>query len=130
MKVKKNDTVLILTGKDNGKTGKVLVANPDKNTITVDGINVQKRAKKARSANEVSAIVDQCGPIDASNVLVVCPACKKATRVAYKGEGKEKVRVCKKCGAVLDPKVESKKAQSAKAAKKTTKKKAAAKDDE
>ncbi len=130
MKVKKNDTVLILTGKDNGKTGKVLTANPDKNTITVDGINVQKKSKKARSANEVSAIVDQCGPIDASNVLVICPSCKKATRVAHSGTGKEKVRVCKKCGAVLDTKVESKRAQAAKSAKKTAKKKTAGKDAE
>ena len=95
MKVKKNDTVLVLTGKDAGKTAKVLVALPKDNKIVVDGINVQKKHKKARSAQEVSSIVNQSGPIDASNVLVVCPACNKATRVAYRIEGDKKVRLCR-----------------------------------
>ena len=102
MKVKKNDTVLVLTGKDAGKTAKVLTAMPSENRIIVDGVNVQKKHKKARSAQEVSSIVEQAGPIDASNVLVVCPVCGKATRVAYKVVGDKKVRVCKKCDAVLD----------------------------
>lgn len=117
MKVKKNDTVLVLTGKDAGKTAKVLVALPKDNKVVVDGINVQKKHKKARSAQEVSSIVNQSGPIDASNVLVVCPTCNKATRVAYKVEGDKKVRVCKKCGAVLDA------GKEAKEVKKTTKRK-------
>ena len=117
MKVKKNDTVLVLTGKDAGKTAKVLVALPKDNKVVVDGINVQKKHKKARSAQEVSSIVNQSGAIDASNVLVVCPACNKATRVAYKVEGDKKVRVCKKCGAVLDA------GKEAKEVKKTTKRK-------
>ena len=113
MKVKKNDTVLVLTGKDAGKTAKVLVALPKENKIVVDGINVQKKHKKARSAQEVSSIVNQSGPIDASNVLVVCPACGKATRVAYKVEGDKKARVCKKCGAVLDASKEAKEVKKA-----------------
>lgn len=117
MKVKKNDTVLVLTGKDAGKTAKVLVALPKDNKVVVDGINVQKKHKKARSAQEVSSIVNQSGAIDASNVLVVCPVCNKATRVAYKMEGDKKVRVCKKCGAVLDA------GKEAKEVKKTTKRK-------
>ena len=117
MKVKKNDTVLVLTGKDAGKTAKVLVALPKDNKVVVDGINVQKKHKKARSAQVVSSIVSQSGPIDASNVLVVCPVCNKATRVAYKMEGDKKVRVCKKCGAVLDA------GKEAKEVKKTTKRK-------
>lgn len=120
MKVKKNDTVLVLTGKDAGKTAKVLVALPKDNKIVVDGINVQKKHKKARSAQEVSSIVNQSGPIDASNVLVVCPACNKATRVAYKVENDKKVRICKKCGAVLDAGKEAKEVK--KATKKKTKK--------
>ncbi len=123
MKVKKNDTVLVLTGKDAGKTAKVLVALPKQNRVVVDGINVQKKHKKARSAQEVSAITNQSGPIDASNVLVVCPTCNKATRVAYKVEGDKKVRVCKKCGAVLDASKEAKEVK--KATKKKTKKETA-----
>lgn len=118
MKVKKNDTVLVLSGKDAGKTAKVLVAMPKENRIVVDGVNVQKKHKKARSAQEVSSIQTQSGAIDASNVLVVCPACNKATRVAYKVEGDKKVRNCKKCGAVLDA------TKEAKEVKKTSKKKA------
>ncbi len=117
MKVKKNDTVLVITGKDAGKTAKVLVALPKDNKVVVDGINVQKKHKKARSAQEVSSIQNQSGAIDASNVLVVCPTCEKATRVAYKVEGDKKVRVCKKCGALLDAKKEVKEV------KKTTKRK-------
>lgn len=122
MKVKKNDTVLVLTGKDAGKTGKVIASNPADNKIKVDGVNVQLKSKKARSANETSAIVKQVGAIDASNVLVVCPACGKVTRVAYKLEGDKKLRVCKKCGASLDVK---KAAPAKTAAKKTATKKAA-----
>ena len=118
MKVKKNDTVLVLTGKDAGKTAKVLTALPKDNKVIVDGINVQKKHKKARSAQEVSAIQNQSGPIDASNVMVVCPVCNKATRVAYQVEGDKKVRICKKCGAILDA------TKEAKEVKKATKKKA------
>lgn len=121
MKVKKNDTVLVLTGKDAGKTAKVLVANPKTNKVVVDGVNVQKKHKKARSANEVSSIQNQSGAIDVSNVLVVCPVCNKATRVAYKIEGDKKVRICKKCGAILDAGKEAKQVKKATAKKKTKK---------
>ena len=120
MKVKKNDTVLVITGKDAGKTAKVLAALPKDNKVIVDGINVQKKHKKARSAQEVSAIQNQSGPIDASNVMVVCPTCNKATRVAYSIEGDKKVRICKKCGAVLEASKEAKEVK--KAAKRKTKK--------
>lgn len=123
MKVKKNDTVLVLTGKDAGKTAKVLVAMPKDNRVVVDGINVQKKHKKARNAQEVSSIQNQSGAIDASNVMVVCPACGKATRVAYKVEVDKKARVCKKCGAILDATKEAKEVK--KTAKKKTKKAAA-----
>ena len=119
MKVKKNDTVLVLTGKDAGKTAKVLVALPKDNKVVVDGINVQKKHKKARSAQEVSSIQNQSGAIDASNVMVVCPVCNKATRVGYKVEGDKKSRVCKKCQASLDGVKETKEVK--KASKPTTK---------
>ena len=117
MKVKKNDNVLVVTGKDAGKTAKVLAVLPKTNKVVVEGVNVQKKHKKARSAQEVSQIVEQSGPIDASNVMVVCPVCNKAIRVAYKVEGDKKVRVCKKCGAIIDA------TKEAKEVKKTTKRK-------
>ncbi|MBQ7373812.1 MAG: 50S ribosomal protein L24 [Clostridia bacterium] len=122
MKVKKNDTVLVLTGKDAGKTGKVLASLPADNKVKVDGINVQMRSRKARKAGETSAITPQVGAIDASNVMVVCPACNKATRVAHAVIEGKKIRVCKKCGASLDVKAEAKKA--AKKSTKSTAKKA------
>lgn len=115
MKVKKNDTVLVLTGKDSGKTGKVMFAFPAEGKVKVEGINVQKRSKKARSAKETSGIVDQIGKIDASNVMVVCPKCGKATRVEYSLEGDKKIRICKKCKESLEVVKEAK-------SKKTTKK--------
>ena len=121
MKVKKNDTVLVITGKDAGKTAKVLTALPKSNKVIVDGINVQKKHKKARSAQEVSAIQNQSGPIDASNVMVVCPVCNKATRVAYSVEGDKKVRICKKCGASLDAVKEVKEAKKTTTKRKTKK---------
>ena len=128
MKVKKNDTVLVITGKDAGKTAKVLTALPKANKVVVDGVNVQKKHKKARSAQEVSAIQNQSGPIDVSNVMVVCPVCNKATRVAYTEVEGKKIRVCKKCGASLDVKAEAKKAvKKASSAKKTTTRKTTAK---
>jgi len=121
MKVKKNDTVLVITGKDAGKTAKVLSADPKANRVVVEGVNVQKKHKKARSAQDVSQIVNQSGPIDASNVMVVCPTCNKATRVAYQVVGDKKARICKKCGAVLDAGKEVKEVK--KATKTATKKK-------
>lgn len=117
MKVKKNDTVLVLTGKDAGKTGKVIEAMPTAGKVKVEGVNVQKKSKKARSAKETSAIVEQIGAIDVSNVQVVCPACGKATRVAMTIVDGKKARTCKKCGASLDATKEAKTV-----AKKATKK--------
>ena len=121
MKVKKNDTVVI-TGKDVKKTGKVLTALPKLNRVVVEGVNVQEKNRKARSAQETSQKIKQEGPIDASNVLVICPVCGKATRVGYAVVDGKKVRVCKKCNASLDAKVEKKET-----AKKATTKKAPAK---
>ena len=123
MKVKKNDTVLVLTGKDAGKTAKVLAAMPKDNKVIVEGVNVQKKHKKARTAQEVSEIQSNPGPISASNVMVICPVCGKAIRVAYTIEGDKKVRICRKCKAVIDTSKEAKEVK--KATKRKTKKETA-----
>ncbi len=129
MKVKKNDTVVVLTGKDVKKTGKVLMAMPKSNKIVVEGVNVQEKNHKARSAQDTSSKIKREGPIDASNVLVICPKCGKATRVGHKIVDDKKVRICKKCGESLDVKVVADaKAAKKPAAKKATKK-AAVKDE-
>ena len=109
MNVKVNDNVLVIAGKDKGKQGKILATSPKANTVIVEGVRIQKKHEKARKANETSKIVSEPGPIDVSNVMVVCPSCNKATRVKHAVVDGKKVRVCgaKKadgtvCGAVLD----------------------------
>ena len=103
MNVKVNDNVLVIAGKDKGVQGKVLATSPKANTVIVEGVRIQKKHEKARRANETSKIVEVPGAIDASNVMVVCPKCGKATRVKYNVVDGKKVRVCgkKECGAVL-----------------------------
>lgn len=120
MKVKKNDNVVVLAGKDKKKTGKVLAVMPKANRVVVEGVNIQSKSKKARSAQEVSQIVKKEGAIDASNVLVICPVCNKATRVGHAVVDGKKVRVCKKCNASLDSKFEKKVEKVEEAPKKTT----------
>lgn len=130
MNVKLNDNVLVIVGKDKGKQGKVIATSPKANTVTVEGVRVQKKHQKARKANDTSKIVEISGPIDASNVMVVCPACDKATRVKHGVADGKKVRVCAKCGATLDKAYSKKSAKAAAAAeteapKKRTRKRAA-----
>ena len=129
MNVKVNDNVLVIAGKDKGVQGKVLATSPKANTVTVEGVRIQKKHQKARKANETSKIVEIPGPIDASNVMVVCPACGKTTRVKHAIVDDKKVRVCK-CGHVLDKAYSKKAAAKAAAAaeeapKKRTRKRAA-----
>ena len=129
MNVKVNDNVLVIAGKDKGVQGKVLATSPKANTVTVEGVRVQVKHEKARRANETSQKVQAPGPIDASNVMVVCPVCGKATRVKHAEVDGKKVRICGKadCKAVLD-KAYSKKATvkaAEEAPKKRTRKRAA-----
>ena len=102
MNVKLNDNVLVITGKYAGKQGRVIATSPKDGKVTVEGVNVHKKAKKARKANEVSQIVDVEAPIDVSNVMVVCDACAKAVRVKHSLADGKKIRICPKCGAALD----------------------------
>ena len=102
MTVKKGDNVVVITGKDKGKIGKVLEVFPKDNKVLVDGVNIVTKHKKARTQQEKSEIVKKAAPFEASNVLVVCPVCGKATRVAHKEINGKNARVCKKCSASLD----------------------------
>lgn len=104
MNVKVNDNVLVLTGKYAGKQGKVIAASPKTGKVVVEGVNIQKRAHKARKQGDLSQIIEKEGPIDVSNVMIVCDACSKAVRVKYLIEDGKKSRVCPKCGASLDNK--------------------------
>ena len=102
LNVKKGDNVLVIAGKDKGKTGKVLVAMPADNSVVVAGVNMIAKHKKPRSANDKGGIIKKEGKIDASNVQIICPTCGKATRVASAMDGDKKIRQCKKCKANLD----------------------------
>ena len=101
MNVKLNDNVVVITGKYAGKQGKVIATSPKNGTVVVEGVNVHKKSKKARKANEVSQIVEIPAPIDASNVMVVCDGCNKGVRVKHSVVNGKKVRVCAKCGENL-----------------------------
>jgi large subunit ribosomal protein L24 len=97
MKIRKNDTVKILIGKDSGKTGKVERVFTKKGQVVVAGMNIAKRhIKKGITGNEGTTL-DIPKPLNISNVGLVCPNCKKVTRVGYKKDGENKLRICKKC---------------------------------
>lgn len=125
MTVKTGDTVVVLTGKDKGKTGKVTAVNADQGRVLVENVNIISKHQKPRSQEDKGGIIKKSAPIDASNVQVICPACGKATRVAHCEVDGKKVRTCKKCNASLDKafvKKTAKKAEKPATAKKTTKK--------
>ena len=101
MKIKQDDTVIVITGKEKGKKGKVLKAIPKDHRVIVEGVNVQtKHQKQTRKAR--SEIKHQEGPIDVSNVMYYDNKSKAPTRIGYKFEDGEKIRVSKKSGAELD----------------------------
>ena len=111
MVVKSKDTVVVISGKDKGKQGQVVSVRPAEGKITVEGVAMVTKHQKSRAQGQPGGIIKKEAFIDASNVMVVCPKCSKATRVAHKAvevtgkDGKvttKNVRICKKCGAQLD----------------------------
>jgi len=101
LRIRKGDTVKVLSGNDKGKTGEVLEIIPKTNKIVVKGVNVRKKHVKARKQGEESGIISVECAIHSAKVNVVCPKCGKATKIGYSEEKGEKVRVCKKCGAKI-----------------------------
>ena len=101
MEIRKDDKVIVLSGKDKGKQGKVLTAMPKEGKLIVEGVNVASKHQKPRKQGEEGGIIKMPTPIYACKVMVVCPKCGKPTRVAHKLENGKSVRICKKCGANL-----------------------------
>jgi len=103
MKIRKNDTVIIIAGKDRGKKGKVRRALPDKDRVIVEGLNMIKRHSRARRAARQAGIIELEAPIHVSNVMLLCDKCGKPTRVNFRflADGK-KVRICNSCQEVID----------------------------
>ncbi len=101
MNIRKDDKVIVLSGKDKGKTGKVLVADPKSLKVIVEGVNVATKHQKAQKKGQDGGIIKVETPIYVSKVQLVCPKCGKGTRVAHKIADGKKTRVCKKCGAEI-----------------------------
>jgi large subunit ribosomal protein L24 len=104
LNIRRNDTVQVLTGSDRGKQGRVLRVFPDKGTVLVEHVRVVKKTVSSKSGQRTKGgIAEQESPINVSNVALVCPNCGPS-RVGYKKDGDERVRVCKKCGQTLGTK--------------------------
>ena len=101
MNIKKNDTVIVLSGKDKGVKGKVLVAIPAENKVIVEKVNVATCHTKPRRQGESGGIVKKETPIRACKVALYCEKCDKGVRVGYKVEDGKKTRICRKCGAEI-----------------------------
>jgi large subunit ribosomal protein L24 len=103
MKIKKDDTVLVVTGKDKGKKGKVRFAYPDDNKIMVEGVNMVKKHTKAKAQVRQAGIIEREAPISVSDVMLLCSKCNKPARVGYRilQDGR-KARFCRACGEVVE----------------------------
>ena len=101
MNIKKNDTVIVLSGKDKGVKGKVLVAQPAENKVIVEGVNVATCHTKPRRQGETGGIVKRETPIRSCKVALYCEKCGKGVRVGYNMADGKKTRVCRKCGAEI-----------------------------
>ncbi len=102
MKIKKGDKVLVITGKDRNKTGSVLKVFPKENKVLVEDINLSVRHLRPKRAGEKGQRVHNPSPLHISNVKIICPKCKKPTRINFEKQGKDKKRICKKCKAIID----------------------------
>lgn len=98
MKIRKGDTVSIISGKDRGKKGKILTSFPKEGRVIVEGVNLRKKHRRGRRSGEKGQIIQLPGAIDVSNVKLICPKCGRQTRIGYKIMEKRKYRICKKCG--------------------------------
>lgn len=101
MKLKRNDEVIVIRGKDKDKKGKIEKVISSENKVLIPGLNIYKRHMKSRMQNKPSEIIEITKPFFVSNVALICPNCHKKTRVGYKIENKEKIRICKKCNKTI-----------------------------
>jgi large subunit ribosomal protein L24 len=102
-KIKISDEVVVLSGKDRGRKGKIAKIWRDEGKVLIEGINKVKKHVKPQGKNKPGGIIEVEKPIAASKVMIICPSCQKPTRVGFKSTGKgEKYRVCKKCGGLID----------------------------
>lgn len=102
MKIKKDDSVIVISGKDKGKTGKIMKAIPSEQKVIVSGVNIRKVHEKARKQGQKGQVIEKSLPIHVSNVMIVDPKTNKRTRIGKKEVGGKNVRVAKKSGITID----------------------------
>ncbi|OGZ78897.1 MAG: 50S ribosomal protein L24 [Candidatus Staskawiczbacteria bacterium RIFOXYD2_FULL_37_9] len=101
MKIKKGDNILVIAGKDKGRTGKIMKSLPKNLKVLVEGINLKKKHVRPKREGEKGQVVEIPAALDVSNIKIICPKCGKATRIGYKTEGEVKNRICKKCKQII-----------------------------
>jgi len=103
VEIRKNDSVMVIAGKERGKTGKVLRVLPEKNAVIIERISIVKRHTKPRGPQQTGGIVEKEAPINASNVMMMCDKCNAPVRVGHKtlSDGK-KIRICRRCKEAFD----------------------------
>jgi len=102
MKIKINDQVKISTGKDSGKSGKIVQVFPQDGKVVVEGLNIMKKHLRTRKQGEKGQVIELAAPLRVSNVALICPKCGKTARVGYKLEAGTKKRVCRRCKEVIE----------------------------
>lgn len=96
--IRKNDNVIVITGKDKGKKGKVVRAFPKEDKVIIEGVNIAKRMERAKKVGQKGQVIQKPMPIHISNVMIYCSSCGKGVRTGAKMIGEKMARVCKKCG--------------------------------
>lgn len=102
MRVRKNDNVIVISGKDKGKKGKVRIAYPEKQRVLIDSVNMIKKHSKARGAARQAGIIQREAPVHVSNVMLICNKCNRPVRVGFRVVEGKKVRTCAACHEVID----------------------------
>lgn len=102
MKIKTNDNVQVMSGKDAGKTGKVIQVFPKEEKAVVEGVHIMKKNMKSNKQGEKGQTIELAAPVHISKLMVVCPKCSKPTRIGYKIDGQDKKRICRKCKELID----------------------------
>ena len=101
-RLKKDDTVMVIAGRERGKTGKVLRVLDEKNRVLIEHVNMVKRHQKPRSAQQQGGIVEKEAPVHLSNVVPICGRCNKPTRVGHREIEGKMVRICRRCDEIMD----------------------------
>lgn len=102
MKIKTNDKVKVIRGKNSGKEGKIIQVFVDEGKVVVEGVNLMKKHVRSRKGGEKGQVIELASPMRVENVMLICPKCNRTARTGYKTDGDKKGRVCRKCKEIID----------------------------